>query len=79
MDYLLENASEILKLCISLALIGVFVVCITITRTIYLSNKLLKKVNDLTDLFISYIQKPLSKLIQAEQTVSSIIKWINKR
>ena len=73
MTYLLEHASEILKLSISLALFGLFGVFLNLVRTLSLLNKILKKIDDLSDLFIEYIQTPLSYIIKFQKFFSNII------
>lgn len=73
MEFLLENASEILRLAGALALTGVFILCLYLARTIYIATQVLKKANDLIDLFITYIQKPISMIIKAEKLISGIM------
>ncbi len=74
MDYLIENASEILKLAGSLALFGLFILFIFLTRTVIISTRLLRKVDDLTDLIMSYIAKPVALMMQAEKKVNQLLK-----
>lgn len=78
MDYLLENASEILRLAGALALFGFFVLCLVLTRTIIIATRVLKKVDDLTDLIITYISKPVAMIMRAEKAISGIFKYFRK-
>lgn len=78
MAYLLENASELLRLAGALALFGVFILFIFLTRTIIITTRVIKKVDDLTDLIVTYVAKPVSMIIKAERTISSILKRFGK-
>ncbi len=74
MDYLLNNASELLRLAGALALLGLFILLIFFTRTIIITTRVLKKADDLTDLILTYVSKPLGMVIKAERIVSNILK-----
>ncbi len=74
MDYLLENASEFLRLAGALALFGVFIFLIFLTRTIIITTRVIKKADDLTDLIITYLAKPIGMVIKAEKTINSLMK-----
>ncbi|MCK5460447.1 hypothetical protein KAI58_00485 [Candidatus Gracilibacteria bacterium] len=73
MNFLIENASELLRLAGALALMGVFILCLYLARMVYLASQVLRKANDLADLFITYIQKPISMIIKAEKLISGIL------
>ncbi len=74
MDYLIENASELLRLAGALALVGLFIFLLFLTRTIVIATRVLKKADDLTDLIITYISKPMAMIMQAERTISGLMK-----
>ncbi len=74
MDYLIANAAEFLKLAGALALVGLFIFLIFLTRTVIIATRVLKKADDLTDLIITYISKPVALMMKAEKTVSGLIK-----
>ncbi len=78
MNYLLENASELLRLAGALALIGVFILALFLTRTIIIATRVLKKADDLTDLIITYISKPVAMIMRTERTISAILKRFGK-
>jgi len=71
MDYIFANALEILWLCLGF---GFLILVIFVVRAIYIATQLMKKVNDLTDLTIHYINKPLSMIVQAEKTVTQMLE-----
>jgi len=75
MDYLLDNALEIMWLCLGF---GFLILVGFVVRTIYIATQLLKKVNDLTDLTIHYVNKPLSMIVQAEKTVMQLLERFTK-
>lgn len=74
MDYLIENAAEFLKLAGALALSGLTILFLFLTRTIIIATRVLKKADDLTDLVITYISKPVAMIMKAERTVSTLMK-----
>ncbi len=74
MEYLLENASELLRLAGALAFLGVFILLIVLTRTIIITTRVIRKVDDLTDLIMTYISKPVAMIIRAEKVMSNILK-----
>lgn len=78
MDYLVQNASEILRLAGALALVGLFILLLFLTRTIIISTRVLKKADDLTDLIITYVSKPLTMIIKAEKTINQIMDRMKK-
>ena len=78
MSYLLENASELLRLAGALAFIGVFILLIFLTRTIIITTRVLKKVDDLTDLIMTYVSKPIAMIIKVERIMTSILKRFKK-
>ncbi len=75
MDYLFDNALQILWLCLGF---GFLLLVLFIIRTIYIATQLLKKINDLTDLTIHYVNKPLSMIVQAEKTVTQMLERFTK-
>jgi len=75
LDYMIENALQILWLCLGF---GFVVLVLFVIRTLYVVTQLLKKVNDLTDLTIHYVNKPLSMIVQAEKTVTQFLDKFNK-
>jgi len=75
MDYIIENAREIMYLCFG---VGFLVFFLCATRMVLIATRLLKKIDDLTDLFIHYIQKPLMFLIEAQKFLSKILGWWKK-
>lgn len=75
MDYLIENALQILWLCLGF---GFLILVFFVVRAIYIATLLLKKVNDLTDLTIHYVNKPLSMIVQAEKTVTQMLERFTK-
>ena len=78
MDYLIQNASELLRLAGALALVGFFILCLFLCRTIIISTRVLKKAYDLTDIIITYISKPLVMIMKAEKTINQIVDRMKK-
>ena len=70
--FLIDNAAEIMQLCFGF---GFLILVFFIVRPIIILTKLLRKVNDLTDLFIEYIQKPLQMIVKAHGVLSSVFKF----
>ena len=75
MDFLIENAKEIMMLCFGA---GFLLLALFVTRTLIVATRLLSKIDDLTDLTIHYINKPLSMMVQVEKTVHHFLKKLNK-
>jgi len=75
MDYLIANSKEIMMLCFG---VGFFIMALLAARALYVSTKILNKVNDITDLTISYINKPLNLMVRAEKTATKFLKNLNK-
>ncbi len=71
MDYILENALEIFWLTLSLC---VFIMTILVSKTLLKINKILQKVDDLTEVFIEYIQKPIAIIFQVQKILSKVFK-----
>lgn len=75
LDYLIGNALEILWLCLGF---GFIILVFFVVRAIYIATQLMKKINDLTDLTIHYVNKPLSMIVQAEKTVTQFLDKFNR-
>ncbi|MCF7918126.1 hypothetical protein K9L27_03995 [Candidatus Gracilibacteria bacterium] len=75
MDYVFAHALEIMYLCVG---VGFFLVCIFAVRTLWIATRLMSKLDDLSDIFIEYIQKPLRFIIQAQQILSKVFDWMKK-
>lgn len=75
LDYMIAHALEILWLCLGF---GFLLLVIFVVRALYVTTQLLKKVNDLTDLTIHYVNKPLSMIVQAEKTVTQFLDKLNR-
>jgi len=71
MDYIFENAKNIMMLCFGG---GFLILAIYIVRTLSVVIKLLKKINSLTDLTIRYVNKPLSLLVSLESAATKMIQ-----
>ena len=76
MDYILEHAKEIMMLCFG---VGFLLLSIYLSRAIIIATRLMKKIDDLTDLTIHYINKPLSMIIHAEKVVTRFLERIMKK
>lgn len=79
MNYLTEHSVELLRLAGALALIGVGFFFIYLCRVVYILTRVVRKVNDLTDLFIDYVQKPVSVLLKIERAYSKFNKLFGKK
>lgn len=75
MDYLITNATEIMQLCFGF---GFLILIYFAVRPIIVITRLLKKCDDLTNIFIQYIQKPLQIIIKAHEVVSGVFKFMKK-
>jgi hypothetical protein len=75
MDYLFEHSREIMQLCFGA---GFFIFVIFAVRALMLATRLLRKIDDLTDLFISYIQKPLQFILEGQKIISHLLEFFKK-
>lgn len=75
MDYILENAKEIMMLCFGG---GFIILSLVASRAIWMACKLIRKINAITDLTVEYINKPLNLIVQAEKSVSKLLNRINR-
>lgn len=73
--FVIEYAKEIMFLCFGVGFLGV---SIYLMRTLMQILSISRKINDLTDLFIEYIQKPLSIIMQVYGVFSKAKKWFKK-
>lgn len=76
MDYLIEHAQEIMYLCVGA---GFLLVCLFAVRALWIGTRLMSKIDDLSDIFIEYIQKPLRFIIQAQQIIGKAMEWMKKK
>jgi hypothetical protein len=76
MDSLLENAREIMQLCFGF---GFVIFVIFAVRAMLLATRVLKKMDDLSDLFISYIQKPLQFILEGQKIISHLLEFFKKK
>lgn len=74
--FFIEHAQAIMFLCFGFGFLGLMFYLI---RSIILLNRLLGKIDDITDLVIEYIQKPLSMIIQAHKTFQKIKGFFAKK
>lgn len=75
MDYLVIHASAIMQLCFGG---GFLLLVLFLIRPIIIFTRILQKVDDISDLFIEYIQKPLRMLVQAHKFVSGLLGFLGK-
>ncbi|MCF7906009.1 hypothetical protein K9L63_02370 [Candidatus Gracilibacteria bacterium] len=74
-EFWITNAREIMFLCFG----GGFLLFVLFAiRTMWIATRLLRKLDDLTDLFIEYIQKPLKFIIEAQKILSKVLGWWKK-
>ncbi len=71
MDYIFENALEFFWLTLSVC---IFIMTLLVSRTILKVNRILTKIDDLTEIFIEYIQKPIAIIFQVQRILSKIFK-----
>ena len=76
MDYLFEHSREIMQLCFG---VGFIIFVIFAVHALLLATRILRKIDDLTDLFISYIQKPLQFIIEAQKIISHLLDFFKKK
>ena len=75
MDYIIANATEIMQLCFGG---GFLILALLASRALWITISLLKKINDVTDVIIEYLQKPISMIISAEKTISKVLSFLQK-
>ncbi len=75
MDYVVQNATEIMQLCFGF---GFLLFVVLLIRPIMLMTRLLKKADDLSDLFIEYIQKPLRAGIKIYHAINDVMGFFKK-
>lgn len=74
--FFIEYAKEIMFLCIGVGFLGV---SIALIRALVKFTRLVNKVDDIVNLFIEYIQKPLAMLLQAHKMFSKAKSWFSKK
>lgn len=75
LNFMLEHSTEIMQLCFGF---GVLLVAIFVSRAAWVATRVLGKVDDLVDLFIEYIQKPLRVFLEIQKVAQSFWKWFSK-
>ena len=68
--FLLENAKEIALLCFGF---GFLILVFFVVRTLVVATRVLGKIDDLSDIFIQYVQKPLAILLQAKRFLDQFL------
>jgi len=71
MDYVLGHALEIFWLTLSVCLL---LLTLLVSKTVLKINRILTKIDDLAEIFIEYIQKPLAMIFQIQKILSKIFK-----
>jgi len=75
MEFWITNARELMYLCFG----GGFILLVLFAiRTMWIATRVLRKIDDLTDLFIEYIQKPIQFIIEAQKILSKVLGWLKK-
>ena len=72
LEFILEHAREIMQLCFG---VGFFIFVLFLTRALIVATRIMRKVNDLVDVFINYIQKPLMMILSIQKFLSKIFKF----
>ena len=76
MDYLFEHSRQIMQLCFG----GGFILFVLFAiRAMMLATRVLRKIDDLSDLFIEYIQKPLTLLFEGQKIISHLLEFLKKK
>jgi hypothetical protein len=73
--FVIEHAKEIMYLCFG---VGFFGLMMYLIRGIVILTRLLRKIDDVADLVIEYIQKPLSMIVQIHRTFQKIKGFFDK-
>ncbi len=76
MDYLVTHATEIMQLCFGFGFLILVAFCI---RPLILLTRVLAKIDDLSDLFIEYLEKPLRAAIRIYSVFSEFTKFFGKK
>ncbi len=76
MDYLIQNATQIMQLCFGF---GFLVLIVFFVRPLIILTRILQKADDLSDIFIEYIQRPIKILIHIHKTISEIFGFFRKK
>ena len=71
MDYIVQNANEIMKLCFGA---GFLIFIMFASHAIWTATRLMRKIDDLTDIFIDYIQKPLAIILTLKKIFDKIVQ-----
>ena len=79
MTYITENSVELLRLAGALALVCLGIFFLYLCRVVYILTRVVRKANDLTDVFIEYVQKPMSVLIKMERTYRKFERFFGKK
>ncbi len=74
LNYLTENSVEILRLAGAVALVAIGFFFLYLCRVVFILTRVVRKVNDLSDLFIHYVQQPISTLMKIDKMVKKFGK-----
>jgi len=74
-DYLVQNAKAIMMLCFGG---GFLILAIQLARAASAVIKLVKKINNLLEIFVDYIQKPLAVILSAKKIFDQIVDRFTK-
>ena len=76
MDFILNHAKEIMYLCFG---VGFLVLIGFLCQSIYVATRVFRKIDDLSDIFIQYVQKPLRVFLQVKDVFMNVREWFRKK
>lgn len=79
METIFAHATDILKLSASFLLVSLSFWLILCARVLIQVQQLLRKINDVSDVVITYIQKPIMAIMAAEKTFKQVIGFFHKK
>ena len=71
-NFILDHSYQILQLCGGVALVGVGIFCLYLCRVVFHATRVIRKIDDLSSLFVEYVQKPVASIVALERTYK---KW----
>lgn len=76
MDYIVENAGGIMRLCFGL---GFLILALTLSHTVWNVNKVVKKLERAADILLKLFSTPVALSLQIKDILEHVSKYLPKK
>ena len=76
MDYLVQNASEVMRLCFG---IGFLVLMLVLSHSVLVFTQVAKKIDQVADLLIKLVSTPVTLSLQVKEVMDHVFNYFGKK